>query len=265
MSEAADLRISADTARTGPSSLRRLRAPTAHPRVRDALVISLTLLTGAMDSVAFLRLDNVFTSVMTGNMVLLGMGIGRADWSQFEHAAIAVVAYIAGAMIGGRVSGEIGNDDSVWPVQVTLALAVEFLLFAAVNVMWFVGHARPDGVEKPIMVTLAALALGIQSSAVIRLNVTGLSTTYLTGTLTGVARSLIVDRRFRGNGRSTLVLLALIAGAALGAVLAIQAPLIAAIPPLIILAVVLGAAVFVFHAGPARNRLPKPRTTEARD
>jgi hypothetical protein len=32
----------------------------------------------------------------------------------------------------------------------------------------------------------------------------------------------MVDRRFRGNGRSTLVLLALISGAALGAVLAIQ-------------------------------------------
>jgi uncharacterized membrane protein YoaK (UPF0700 family) len=265
MSDLAGLRTDPDTARIGRSPLRRLRVPAAHPRVRDALVISLTLLTGAMDSVAFLRLDNVFTSVMTGNMVLMGMGIGRGDWGQLEHAAIAVVAYIAGAMIGGRVSGRIGADDSVWPAQVTLALAVEFLLFAVVNVMWFAGHARPGGTEKPIMVALAALALGIQSSAVIRLNVSGLSTTYLTGTLTSVARSLMVDRRFRGNGRSTLVLLALISGAALGAVLAIRVPLIAAVPPLIILAVVLGAAVFVFHAGPARDRVPKPRTPAGRD
>jgi uncharacterized membrane protein YoaK (UPF0700 family) len=264
VSDLADLR-NAETTRSGVFLLHRLRVPTAHPRVRDALVISLTLLTGVMDSVAFLRLDNVFTSVMTGNMVLMGMGIGRADWGQLEHAAIAVAAYVAGAMIGGRISGRVGADDSVWPAQVTLALLVEFLLFAAVNVMWLLGHARPNGAEKPILVALAAAALGIQSSAVIRLNVSGLSTTYLTGTLTGVARSLMVDRKFRGNGRSTLVLLALVSGAALGAVLATRVPLIAALPPLVILAVVLGAAVFVFHAGPVRDRVPNPRTTTARD
>src|ERR1700753_2899118 len=89
--------------------------PVFHPRVRDTLVIALTLLTGVMDAVAFLRLDNVFTSVMTGNMVLMGMGLGRADGAQHTHAAIAVVAYIGGAMIGGRLSGGIAADDGVWP------------------------------------------------------------------------------------------------------------------------------------------------------
>jgi uncharacterized membrane protein YoaK (UPF0700 family) len=258
MSDLAGVRAEANAVSAGNASVFYLR-------VRDAVVIALTSLTGAMDAVAFLRLDNVFTSVMTGNMVLMGMGIGRADRAQFEHAAIAVVAYIAGAMIGGRLSGAISADDGVWPMQVTLALTVEFLLFAVVNAMWFVAHGRPDATEKPIMVALAAVALGIQSSAVIRLNVSGLSTTYLTGTLTGVARSLIVDRRFRGNGRSSLVLLALIAGAALGALLATRIPLIAVVPPLVILAVVLGTTVLVFHAGRARNRVPKPRTAAVRD
>jgi uncharacterized membrane protein YoaK (UPF0700 family) len=243
----------------GAETARGLRAAEAgrtidHARVRDALVISLTLLTGAMDSVAFLRLDNVFTSVMTGNMVLMGMGLGRANLGQFEHAAIAVIAYVAGAMIGGRVSGDIRPDDGVWPRQVTLALAVEFLLFVIVNVMWFVSHASLTGAEKPIMVAVAAGALGIQSSAVIRLNVTGLSTTYLTGTLTGVARSLVVDRTFRGNGRSSFVLLALVAGAALGALLATEAPFVATVPPLVILAGVLTGAVVVFHAPPGLGR-----------
>src|SRR5690348_14022958 len=37
-------------------------------RVRDGLMIALTLLTGAADATTFIKLGGVFTSVMTGNM-----------------------------------------------------------------------------------------------------------------------------------------------------------------------------------------------------
>ncbi|HEX5292883.1 MAG TPA: DUF1275 family protein, partial [Streptosporangiaceae bacterium] len=49
----------------------------ARATLRDALMVALTLVTGATDAVAFTRLGNVFTSVMTGNMVLLGVAVGR--------------------------------------------------------------------------------------------------------------------------------------------------------------------------------------------
>ena len=41
---------------------------------RDRLTAVLTFGTGAMDTMAFLGLGGVFTSVMTGNMVLVGVG-----------------------------------------------------------------------------------------------------------------------------------------------------------------------------------------------
>jgi uncharacterized membrane protein YoaK (UPF0700 family) len=40
---------------------------------RDGLLVLLTLTTGAVDASCFLHLGNVFSSVITGNLILLGV------------------------------------------------------------------------------------------------------------------------------------------------------------------------------------------------
>src|SRR5262249_42978557 len=74
--------------------------PGTQARIRDALTIALTLVTGATDAVAFTRLGGTFTSVMTGNLVLLGVSVGRNQLIAFEHVGVAVVAFIAGTVAG---------------------------------------------------------------------------------------------------------------------------------------------------------------------
>jgi uncharacterized membrane protein YoaK (UPF0700 family) len=204
-------------------------------RLRDKLIVALTVLTGVTDAVAFVRLGNVFTSVMTGNMVLMGIAVGQPDLSALWHAGLAVLSYIVGAMAGGSLSGRADPDDGVWPARVTVALVIELVLFVVVNVVWMASDADLGATGQISLAAVAALALGIQSSAVIRLNVSGMSTTYLTGTLTHVARSLIVERNLRGNGRAALTLVALVGGGALGAWLAHLAPEVALLPPVAIL------------------------------
>ena len=86
----------------------------AHARLRDRLVIALALVTGATDAIAFVRLGGVFTSVMTGNMVLLGMGVGRGQAALLEHTGIALAAFIAGTVLGARIAGAPRSDDPVW-------------------------------------------------------------------------------------------------------------------------------------------------------
>jgi len=44
-----------------------------------AATIILTFVTGIVDAVGFLALDRVFTGNMTGNIVILGMGVAGAD------------------------------------------------------------------------------------------------------------------------------------------------------------------------------------------
>jgi hypothetical protein len=42
-------------------------------------MIALTVVTGVVDAVGFRGLDRVFTGNMTGNIVILGMGVAGAD------------------------------------------------------------------------------------------------------------------------------------------------------------------------------------------
>ena len=54
---------------TGPPAPEQPR----HIATRDGLLVLLTLTTGAVDASSFLHLGNVFSSVITGNLVLLGL------------------------------------------------------------------------------------------------------------------------------------------------------------------------------------------------
>ena len=44
---------------------------------RNGLLVLLTLTTGAADASSFLHLGNVFSSVITGNLILLGVAGGK--------------------------------------------------------------------------------------------------------------------------------------------------------------------------------------------
>jgi uncharacterized membrane protein YoaK (UPF0700 family) len=223
-------------------------------RMRDTLVVALTVVTGATDAIAFTRLGGVFTSVMTGNMVLLGVGLGRGTWATLRHAGLAVVLFMLGSMIGARIAGAPRDDDAIWPRPVTVALAGELGLFAAAGAFWWATGSHPSGTAATVMLAITALALGLQSSAVLRLNVAGLSTTYLTGTLTTLVHTLTVTHRLKGSGRSLCILLALIGGAGTGAVLAYRLPVLAPLISLLLLTAVVALSGATLARG--RSRTP---------
>ena len=58
---------------------------------------------GVLDAVGFLGLGGVFASVMTGNLVLLGLSGGTRDRSLAVHAAVAIGCYVVGVAVGTRV------------------------------------------------------------------------------------------------------------------------------------------------------------------
>ncbi len=215
-------------------------------RRRDALVIVLTLVTGSVDAIGLLRLGGVFTSVMTGNMVFLGIAAAHHDGSIALHTGVAFLAYVAGSFVGARVAGHAHDADGLWPRPVVWALSVELALLGAFAAWWVAVAGSPGTVTAYSLLGLNAAALGVQSSAVLRFGVSGLSTTYLTGTLT----QFIAGLTRRGAGlqvRSALILLALIGGAGLGALVALQAPRAAPAVPVGALAIVVVGAWHSFH------------------
>lgn len=222
-----------------------------------AIAVLLTFASGASDVASFTRLGTVFTSVMTGNMTIFGLSLARGSVSLAAHTAVAVAGYVAGVALGTRVmwyhavrddgSGEEAPGGE-WPPHITLTLLIEMALFAVVVAGWEFTGSRPAGATQFVILVLAACAMGIQSAAVNQMGLGNVSTTYLTGTLTGLVSAIALPNKKPTGRRRPGVLLGLLAGALLAGVFLATAP--AVVPLLPLLAV---AAVVMLGSGRIRS------------
>ena len=212
------------------------------PDRRLALILCTLLAFGAggTEAIAFERLGNVFAGVMTGNLVLFGVALGSGESPVAGRAGVALAAFAVGVFASGLIASRSSRPDVVWSRRITAVLAVEFVLFTGFAVGWQLADAQPGGTARAILLATAALAMGLQSGAVVAIGIDGLSTTYVTGTLTGVLATLAHSHRLRVPG--VIILASLLAGAALSAFLIEHEPRLAAFVPLCLLGAVVAAA-----------------------
>jgi uncharacterized membrane protein YoaK (UPF0700 family) len=212
------------------------------PQSLTLAVIALTFGSGATDVACFTRLGGVFASVMTGNIVLGGLAVARGSVSLASHTAVSLAGYIAGVIGATRIAYRLrsasgsksGEQGGVWPGHVTWALRAELVLLAGFTVGWEVSGARPVGWAQFCLLATAAAAMGVQAGAARDMGLMEVTTTYLTGTLTGLVASLArpghkTPHRVRRFG----VLIGLAAGASLsGLLIATAADAADAVPAL---------------------------------
>ena len=189
-------------------------------QILTLIAIALTFGSGAADVASFTQLGGVFTSVMTGNIVLWGLAAARGSLSLASHTAVSIAGYIAGVAGGTWVAHGAktasADPDGVLPVHVIWVLLAELTLLAGFTVGWEVTGAAPAGWAQFALLATLAAAMGMQSSAVKDMGLTEVSTTYLTGTLTGLVSSLVSPGQDTPHGlRRFGVLIGLVAGASL--------------------------------------------------
>jgi uncharacterized membrane protein YoaK (UPF0700 family) len=208
---------------------------------RDYRVVLLTITAGAMNAVSFLALGKVFSSVITGNLVLLGVAASTHSSVEAIHASVALAGYVAGVLIGAPLAARRSRRVGTWPASVTTTLAAELVVLACFSVGWeFSGGSPHDGGQLALLI-VAAAAMGMQSAAVRRLG--QMSSTYLTSTLLAVLASLATRTRPEGLGRSLGALAAIVVGALAGGMLARSAYAWLPVAVLLPLAVVVGGSV----------------------
>jgi uncharacterized membrane protein YoaK (UPF0700 family) len=218
-------------------------------RLRQSLVVTLAVVSGATDAIGLMALGGAFTSVMTGNLVILGVAASTADGGLAIASGGAIVAFCAGAALGARLAGSPAPGDRIWPRPVTVGLAVELVLMAAYAVGWWITGGQPGTAVSLALLFAMAAALGIQSSTVQRFGVSGMSTTYLTGTLTTVVMRLATGRGVREVWHSIEILVGLVAGAAAGAGLLVVAPVAAPVLQVAALGAVVLVGAVAFRRG----------------
>lgn len=204
--------------------LRLPRSVAGPRRAQLAVAVILALVAGCVDAVSFDRIFDVFPANQSGNAVLLGIGIGGGDAGEAWRPGLAIAAFIAG------VAGAVIVGDRVSPRhRAEVLLGIEGALLTALAIA-LLAVDRPhalSGVASGTLLALAALAMGIQTEVIGRVAGITVATTYQTGAIARIAD--LTGRRTASDtapsearpGLAILgsVLVAYIAGAALGAAL----------------------------------------------
>jgi uncharacterized membrane protein YoaK (UPF0700 family) len=193
---------------------------------RGVRLLTLTAIAGWVDALS--------------NTVLLGLALAQASGAEVERSVIALGGFVLGAALGSRLAGW-GGPQGGWPARVTLTLAVELAVLTAFAALWSWGTHPPSG-RLDVLVALAALGMGLQSVAVRRLGIPGVTTTVVTSILA----ELVADVAALAHPRRWAPRLgfwgSLLVGAAGGAVLEVRLPTFAAAIPAVLLAGVVLAA-----------------------
>ena len=158
---------------------------------RDSFVLLLAWAAGGVDAIGYFGLNHVFTANMTGNTVLLGLSLGQGHGLAAASNFVALVGFAAGVALGALIV-ERGSQPGAWDRRVTAALFLEAMMLAAFTFLWHVApqSRQPGSVVLYTLIAFSALAMGIQSAAVRRLNLPGVATTYVTGTITSLFSGL---------------------------------------------------------------------------
>jgi uncharacterized membrane protein YoaK (UPF0700 family) len=197
-------------------------ASTALDRGLPAMLLVLTAVTGVVDAVSYLALGHVFTANMTGNVVFLGFWAGGAPDFSVVLSLLAIVAFMLGAVAGGRLGRKTGGhrgrlfavSSAVQTAAVGGALLVSLGLFGL-----------RESVSAHVLVLLLAFAMGLQTASARLLGVADLTTVVLTLTVT----ALSTDPIHPNTGRRLAAVAAMFVGALAGAVLILQAGMGAAL------------------------------------
>ncbi|MGV4987980.1 YoaK family protein [Streptomyces sp. NRAIS4] len=202
----------------------RERTPAPDPDMRGlrlvVVLLTLTVVSGLIDAVSYLGLGRVFTANMTGNVVVLGFAAAGAPGFSVPHTATSLGCFLLGAATGGRLTARVGNGSRRRWTRLTLTAEAVLVGLAAA-----IAFARPHATGTIYaLIALTGYAMGLRNATVRKLGIAQLTTTtVLTMTLTGLAAdSPLGDATSHRSPRRTASVIAMIAGACLGAFLVLH-------------------------------------------
>jgi uncharacterized membrane protein YoaK (UPF0700 family) len=186
-------------------------------RATVATLLTLTVVAGLVDGVSYVGIGHVFIALTTGNVIFLGLSLDPRSNVDAVMSAVAILAFLVGALIGGRAATHLSSRPRLW---LGSSLAGEAFIVGCVAVLSGIGALPLRGVGTGVTVVLLAVALGIQTTTVRRLGSRDLPTTVLTMAMAGViADSPLAGGRNAEVPRRVGSIVCMMAGAAVSAVL----------------------------------------------
>ena len=118
-------------------------SPTTEKAIPYAL-LGMTAVTGLVDAVSFLSLGRVFTANMTGNVVILAFATARVPGLSIAYSLTALLAFLVGAIFGGRIMARAGADTQIRFAAQAFLLEDVFLFAASLCANAWSGRPRQN-------------------------------------------------------------------------------------------------------------------------
>ncbi|WP_431246653.1 YoaK family protein [Leifsonia xyli] len=148
------------------------------------LMLALTFSTGIVDAVGYLGLDKVFAGNMTGNVVILGMALVGAEGLPWVGPLLALIAFMAGAVLGGRT---LRRESTGWNTRTSWSFTAVAIALAALTTGTLIAGGVPPKPWELVITVLLAATMGFQAAVARHLAVKDVTTVVVTSTITGLA------------------------------------------------------------------------------
>ena len=179
-------------------------------------MLTLTFSTGIVDAVGFLGYDRVFTGNMTGNVVILGMGLSGAAGLPVLRPLLAFAGFLMGALVAGRALAS--SRRGWWTTRITWVLGLVAMGCLGLAALALTVDPSQHHVAGTVMTTGLALVMGMQAAAARKIAVADVTTVVVTSTMVGLASE---SRLAGGTGeawpRRLTAIVAILLGALVGA------------------------------------------------
>jgi uncharacterized membrane protein YoaK (UPF0700 family) len=171
----------------------QVRPQTPHARAKSWVALILTFGAGMVDIIGYIAVYHFFVAHMTGTTVHFGNKLATRAWSDVAKSGITLLSFVGGSVIGRSII-EAGSRHKKRTVA-TITLLIEAGLI--VIFIWL----RPalmhgsDSQSAPLWVicallSLLAIAMGLQTATLTRIGPLTIHTTFVTGMLNKFAQAI---------------------------------------------------------------------------
>lgn len=193
-------------------------------------LIALTVTTGMVDAISYLRLGHVFVANMTGNVVFLGFALAGVREISALGSLVALAAFFTGAFAGGKlVRNTTGN-----PHLLLQAATAKFVLGLCALALSVFAAVQAGSAAGYVLIALLGVAMGVQNAAARKIGVPDFTTTVLTMTITGIAADFAAGGDPKAARRLVSVI-SMFAGGFAGAALVLRSGVSATLSAIVLL------------------------------
>jgi uncharacterized membrane protein YoaK (UPF0700 family) len=161
---------------------------------RCAAALLLALAAGAVDAVSFITLHQTYTANMTGNSTELGIASGLTHTALVVPLVVAVVVFVVAIAAGTglvEIATRRGHRSSVAPALILEALLLTAFMADGLHVIHHRTTADHSVSGFYVLLTVAVVAMGIQTACLTKALGSTVRTTFVSGLLTSFSQEVV--------------------------------------------------------------------------